>query len=115
MVVHSIHKITSLVMQRGAIRVYLPCHNRRGKGIYLCCQQGYYARRRVFGSYCLLNSDTIVTEHWLTKLYDALFNGDPKIQIVGPLSNAASFQSVPNLKDPVTGGWSINPYPLGWI
>ena len=63
----------------------------------------------------LLNSDTIVTEHWLTKLYDALFNGDPKIQIVGPLSNAASFQSLPNLKDPVTGGWSINPYPLGWI
>lgn len=43
-----------------------------------------------------LNSDTIVTQGWLKGLYDCI-NSNPKIGIVGPLSNAASWQSVPEL------------------
>ena len=39
----------------------------------------------------LLNSDTIVTDGWLIKLYRELFERDPKVRIVGPLSTAAPF------------------------
>jgi GT2 family glycosyltransferase/glycosyltransferase involved in cell wall biosynthesis len=61
----------------------------------------------------LLNSDTIVTGGWLEDLYAGLYS-DPKIMIVSPLSNAASFQSIPEHtnKGP-GGGWSINEYPPG--
>ncbi len=43
----------------------------------------------------LLNSDTIVTRDWIRKLSDAAFTTEG-VGIVGPLSNAASFQSIPN-------------------
>lgn len=43
----------------------------------------------------LLNSDTIVPRRVFFKLVDA-FNRDPLLGIIGPLSNAASFQSVPS-------------------
>ena len=43
-----------------------------------------------------LDVDTIVTENWLLHLYQGLMNSsDEKVSIVGPLSNAAGFQSVP--------------------
>mmetsp|Transcript_23149 Transcript_23149/g.39177 ORF Transcript_23149/g.39177 Transcript_23149/m.39177 type:complete len:824 (-) Transcript_23149:349-2820(-) len=42
----------------------------------------------------LLNSDTIVTDGWLAELYYALIANN-KTMIVGPLSNAATWQSVP--------------------
>jgi GT2 family glycosyltransferase len=42
----------------------------------------------------LLNSDTIVTENWLAGLLDCALS-DPAIRAVGPLSNAATFQSMP--------------------
>jgi GT2 family glycosyltransferase len=42
----------------------------------------------------LLNSDTIVTDGWLAELYYALISNN-KTMIVGPLSNAATWQSVP--------------------
>ena len=61
------------------------------------------------GAYVIaLNSDTIVTKGWLKGLYDCI-NSGPKIGIVGPLSNAASWQSVPDLmgKD----GFKINELP----
>lgn len=45
-----------------------------------------------------LNSDTIVTSGWLRGLIRCM-NSDPRIGIVGPLSNAASWQSVPRLYD----------------
>ena len=45
----------------------------------------------------LLNSDTIVTENWAEKLSDAVFS-TPGIGIVGPLSNAASYQSIPDYR-----------------
>ena len=62
----------------------------------------------------LLNSDTIVTEDWLLNLYKGLmYNQNEKVKIVGPLSNAASFQSVPLTTDRKSGDWSTNPMPPG--
>lgn len=43
----------------------------------------------------VLNSDTIVTDFWADKLADAVFS-TPGAGIVGPLSNAASYQSIPS-------------------
>ncbi|WP_082672923.1 glycosyltransferase domain-containing protein [Paenibacillus senegalimassiliensis] len=54
----------------------------------------------------LLNSDTIVTYRWLEKLIECM-ESDESNGIVGPLSNAASWQSVPRLKD--GDDWSLNP------
>jgi O-antigen biosynthesis protein len=45
----------------------------------------------------LLNSDTIVSPHWALKLFDAA-SQSPRIGIVGPLSNAAGAQSIPQIK-----------------
>jgi GT2 family glycosyltransferase len=55
----------------------------------------------------LLNSDTIVTENWSRKLFQVAQQA-PHIGIVGPLSNAASFQSIPRIRDPKTGQLAIN-------
>ena len=58
-------------------------------------------------SYCvLLNSDTEVTDGWLDKLI-AYMNIDDAIGIVGPLSNTASWQSVPQIFE--HGEWASNP------
>lgn len=64
-------------------------------------------------TYCaLLNSDTIVPKKWLKKIVD-VFVLYPDLGIVGPLSNAASWQSVPDISAP-TGGWAVNEIPEGW-
>jgi GT2 family glycosyltransferase len=60
----------------------------------------------------LLNSDTVVSEQWLERLRECA-ESDSAIGIVGPLSNAASYQSVPELAD-ANGDWSQNPLPLDW-
>ena len=49
----------------------------------------------------LLNSDTIVTENWIEKFFDALAFS-PNAGVVGPLSNAASYQSIPSVKNSAT-------------
>ncbi|MFN4016080.1 MAG: glycosyltransferase family 2 protein [Reyranella sp.] len=59
----------------------------------------------------LLNSDTIVTPGWLEGMFEAA-EAHPKAAMIGPVSNAASWQSVPELHD-VKGGWSSNPLPEG--
>jgi O-antigen biosynthesis protein len=46
----------------------------------------------------LLNSDTIVPPNWLAKM-TGLMERFPDVGMVGPLSNAASWQSVPRLLD----------------
>ena len=61
----------------------------------------------------LLNSDTIVTAFWLEKIL-ACFQSDPSTGIVGPLSNAASWQTVPVREDKVNGGWLVNEIPPGY-
>jgi len=62
--------------------------------------------------YCvLLNSDTIVTGGWLDKMIQCK-KSDDKIGIVGPLSNTASWQSVPEISGK-NGDWAHNNLPDG--
>jgi GT2 family glycosyltransferase/glycosyltransferase involved in cell wall biosynthesis len=56
----------------------------------------------------LLNSDTIVTPQWLERIV-AAGEAEPGVGILGPLSNAASHQSVPELRS--GGAWATNPLP----
>ena len=58
------------------------------------------------------NSDTIVSPGWLTGLVRCM-NSSPDIGIVGPLSNAASWQTVPNLRDE-QGNFAVNELPAGY-
>jgi GT2 family glycosyltransferase/glycosyltransferase involved in cell wall biosynthesis/SAM-dependent methyltransferase len=58
----------------------------------------------------LLNSDTILTPRWLDRLVACIQN-DQKVGIVGPLSNTASWQSVPRIEE--DGDWASNPLPEG--
>lgn len=60
----------------------------------------------------LLNSDTVVPSGWLERLLEC-GESDPRIGIIGPLSNAASWQSVPKVGDE-KGDWAINPLPEGY-
>ncbi len=60
----------------------------------------------------LLNSDTIVSKGWLEGML-ACAASDPAIAFVGPLSNAASYQSIPELYDKA-GKWATNELPKGW-
>lgn len=59
----------------------------------------------------LLNSDTIVTPGWLDGLIRCA-ESDPVIGMVGPLSNAASWQTIPEVRD-ITGEWGRNELPEG--
>lgn len=59
----------------------------------------------------LLNSDTIVPRLWIEGLLDAMSSVD-NVGMVGPLSNAASWQSVPELSD--ADGWKVNELPAGY-
>lgn len=58
----------------------------------------------------ILNSDTIVTKGWLEKIINC-FESNNNIGIVGALSNAASWQSVPLQKDAKTNDWAVNELP----
>jgi GT2 family glycosyltransferase/glycosyltransferase involved in cell wall biosynthesis len=59
----------------------------------------------------LLNSDTVLPEGWLDRV---LAHGEthPELGILGPLSNAATHQSVPQVSD--AGAWVVNPLP-DWL
>lgn len=59
----------------------------------------------------LLNSDTVVTYGWLERLLEAAYSDD-RPGIVGPLSNAASHQSVPEVR--AHGEWAVNELPA-WL
>lgn len=58
------------------------------------------------------NSDTIVSKGWLMGLIRCMESA-PSIGIVGPLSNAASWQNVPDLHDE-TGAFAVNEIPNGY-
>lgn len=60
----------------------------------------------------LLNSDTVVTPGWLEGLLEVAAE-DPETAFVGPVSNAATFQSVPELYGP-DGKFAVNALPPGW-
>ena len=57
----------------------------------------------------MLNSDTVVTENWLSKLVGPLMQNE-SLGLTGPLSNAALWQSIPRLRG-IDGGWSCNEIP----
>lgn len=57
------------------------------------------------------NSDTIVTSGWLAGMVRCMESA-AKIGVVGPLSNAASWQNVPQLRDE-SGAFAVNELPLG--
>ncbi len=59
----------------------------------------------------LLNSDTVVPNQWLQGLIEC-GESDPRIGAVGALSNAASWQSVPDLY--AGGDWAVNELPMGF-
>jgi GT2 family glycosyltransferase/glycosyltransferase involved in cell wall biosynthesis len=59
----------------------------------------------------LLNSDTVVTPGWLDELIE-VGESDEALGILGPLSNAASHQSVPEVK--AGQAWATNPLP-SWL
>lgn len=61
----------------------------------------------------LLNSDTIVTEGWLERL-TACAGHRPDVGVVGPWSNAASWQSIPELHR-ADGSWLVNPKPAAGL
>jgi len=58
----------------------------------------------------LLNSDTIVGPHWLDRMC-LVMNFNSRNGVVGPLSNTASWQSIPKLEN--KGDWAMNPLPDG--
>jgi GT2 family glycosyltransferase/glycosyltransferase involved in cell wall biosynthesis len=78
-------------------------------GYTLAANRGLEASRADY--VILLNSDTVVSPGWLTGL---LAHGEahPEVGILGPLSNAATHQSVPEVKH--ADGWAVNPLP-GWL
>lgn len=58
----------------------------------------------------LLNSDTVVSAGWLKRMV-ACADTDERIGLVGPLSNTASWQSIPRIAD--GDDWAENPLPQG--
>lgn len=60
----------------------------------------------------LLNSDTITSTMWLDRMIQC-GESDKRIGIVGPLSNTASWQSIPKIFNE-NGDWEENPLPDGW-
>jgi hypothetical protein len=71
------------------------------------------ANRGIFASEAdwviLLNSDTIVTKGWIEGLLECAVS-HPNTACVGPVSNAATYQSVPEVHD-ANGKWCVNDLP----
>jgi GT2 family glycosyltransferase/glycosyltransferase involved in cell wall biosynthesis len=82
--------------------------NDEALGYTLAANIGMRASEAPF--FVLLNSDTVVTPHWVDRLYRAMVRDDTH-GIVGPLSNTASWQSIPKLSD--NGDWAVNQIPNG--
>jgi GT2 family glycosyltransferase len=83
--------------------------NEKALGYTRAANIGMSAREGEF--VVLLNSDTIVTPGWLDRLI-ACANSGPRIGVVGPLSNTASWQSIPEIEQ--GGDWAPNPIPPGY-
>jgi GT2 family glycosyltransferase len=60
----------------------------------------------------LLNSDTVLTPGWLERIV-AHGEANPQLGVLGPLSNAATHQSVPSVRAQA-GGWAVNE-PPAWL
>lgn len=83
--------------------------NETARGYTVAANQGL---RLTSGEFVvLLNSDTVLTSGWLDRLV-ACAESDPQIGMVGPLSNTASWQSVPSVLAE-DGDWAENARPVG--
>jgi len=82
--------------------------NEEAKGYTLAANQGL--RKSTAEYVVLLNSDTVVTTGWLDRMITCAESND-NFGIVGPLSNTASWQSVPKLLE--NGDWADNDLPDG--
>jgi GT2 family glycosyltransferase len=89
---------------------YTLIRNEQSRGYTRAANQGLRQSRA--DVVVLLNSDAIVTRQWLDRLLEC-GSSDPRIGIVGPLSNAAAYQSIPKLFEE-NDVWSQNPFPDGW-
>ncbi|HIE57041.1 MAG TPA: glycosyltransferase, partial [Anaerolineales bacterium] len=81
--------------------------NEQARGYTLAANQGLQASTADYA--LLLNSDTIATPGWLNGMV-ACAESDSRIGLVGPLSNTASWQSVPQLFND-QGDWADNALP----
>lgn len=80
----------------------------RATGYTLAANRGLAAST---GDYViLLNSDTIVTLEWVDRMLTCA-EQNPRVGMVGPLSNTASWQSIPEIEH--HGDWAPNPLPAG--
>jgi GT2 family glycosyltransferase len=77
------------------------------KGIQLGLSLGNHSKDAIL----LLNSDVVVTFGWLQKLYSSLYSSE-RLMLVGPMSNAATYQSLPQMRNG-DGSWATNPLPSG--
>lgn len=80
--------------------------NDTSKGYTKSANMGLYASKADY--VVLLNSDTIVTRNWIEKMVK-VYECDNTVGIVGTLSNAAYFQSVPYWKESVLNEESVFP------
>jgi len=80
--------------------------NDQALGYTLAANQGLRQSSAEF--VILLNSDTIVTPSWVDRMI-ACAQSDAKIGLVGPLSNGATYQSIPEII--VDGDWADNLLP----
>jgi len=84
--------------------------NRAACGYTAAANQGLQASTRPF--VVLVNSDVVVPARWL-QLLKRCVGSSGNLGIVGPLSNAATWQSIPERFDS-SGTWAINEIPSGW-
>ncbi|HEY9809291.1 MAG TPA: glycosyltransferase [Halomicronema sp.] len=84
--------------------------NEAAKGYTFAANQGLHKSSSNYA--ILLNSDTIVTPYWLDRII-ACGESDSQIGIVGPLSNSATWQSIPELFNDRGDDWAENPLPQG--
>lgn len=98
---------TCIVVRYVARLACIYIRNERARGYTKAANQGIAASSGDF--VILLNSDTIVTAGWIDKLIDCAYSM-PNVACVGPLSNAASWQSIPELTDE-NGKWHVNELP----
>jgi len=100
--------LQSFARSTGAILL----RNDRAKGYTLAANQGIkWSLTHSKADYIvLLNSDTLVTPNWLDRMI-ACAKSHPRIGLVGPLSNCASWQSIPKVED--NGDWAYNNLPNG--
>lgn len=83
--------------------------NSEARGYTRAANQGLAAGTSPFA--VLLNSDTVVTPEWLERLVGCA-ESDPAVGLAGPVSNCASWQSVPEVFD-AAGDWNENPLEEG--